>query len=68
MKLFYYLLFLLLASPVLANAQQSKENIMYSSGRIYVVIAVLLIILFGLIFYLIRLEKKLNKAEKENQV
>ena len=48
--------------PLLAQAQ-ANENLMYSSGRIYVVIAVMLIILAGLILYLVRIEKKLKKLE-----
>lgn len=49
--------------PVLASAQ-AKENIMYSNGRIYVVVAVLLTICIGIIVYLIRIERKINKLKK----
>ncbi|WP_460686859.1 CcmD family protein [Niabella aquatica] len=56
--LFVFLLFL----PVMAFAQ-AKESLMYSSGRIYVVVAVMLIILLGLILYLIRIERKVKKLE-----
>ena len=38
---------------------------MRSSGRIYVVIAVILTILAGLILYLVRLDRKISKFEKE---
>lgn len=34
-------------------------------GKIYVVISVILIILFGLFAYLFRMEKKLRRLEKE---
>lgn len=34
-------------------------------GKIYVVVAVILIILFGIFFYLLRVEKKVNRLEKE---
>ena len=37
-----------------------------SNGKIYVVVAVILTIFAGLIIYLIRLDRKLNKLEKEN--
>jgi preprotein translocase subunit Sss1 len=37
---------------------------MRSNGKIYVVVAVVLTILFGLIGYLIRLDKKISKLEK----
>ena len=36
-----------------------------AQGKIFVVVAVILIILIGLFVYLFRLEKKLKKLEKE---
>jgi len=39
---------------------------MRSNGRIYVVVAVVTLILIGLLLYLVRLEKKIRKIEKEN--
>jgi presenilin-like A22 family membrane protease len=39
---------------------------MRQSGKIYVVIAVILTILAGLIFYIIRLDRKISRLEKEN--
>jgi hypothetical protein len=44
---------------------QEKSDLMRSNGRIYVVIAVILTILAGLILYLIRLDRKIAKLEKE---
>jgi len=41
-------------------------ELMRSDGRIYVVIAVILAILTGLILYLVRLDRKIAKMEKEN--
>jgi hypothetical protein len=58
------LLSIFLISPFFVSAQ-SLDNIFRSSGRIYVVIAVILIILFGLFLYLIRIERKINKLNKE---
>lgn len=37
---------------------------MRSNGKIYVVVAVLIIILSGLFFYLIRLDRKITRLEK----
>ena len=37
---------------------------MRSNGKIYVVIAVILTILLGLILYLVRLDRKISKLEK----
>ena len=46
----------------------SNENadLLHKNGQIYLVVLVLLTIFAGIIFYLIRLEKKLNKLEKNN--
>lgn len=37
---------------------------MRSNGKIYVVIAVILLILIGLLLYVIRLDKKISKLER----
>lgn len=41
------------------------DNTMRSNGRIYVVVAVMVTILAGLILYLVRLDRKIGKLEKE---
>jgi CcmD family protein len=38
---------------------------MRSNGKIYVVVAVVLIILIGLLLYLVRLDRKISRLEKE---
>ncbi len=48
-----------------ATQKPAMDNIMRSNGRIFVVVAVMLIILAGLIIYLLRIEKKINRVEKE---
>jgi CcmD family protein len=40
---------------------------MRSNGKIYVVVTVVLIILLGLFLYLIRLDRKITRLEKENR-
>jgi CcmD family protein len=60
----------LMALLLLSTASRAQEEIemadtMRSEGKIYVVIAVVLIILFGLLFYLSRLDKKIRQLEKE---
>ncbi len=52
--------------PVFANAQ-NNDNFMYSSGRIYVVIAVLVTIFVGIVFYLIRIEKNIKKLKNNEK-
>jgi CcmD family protein len=55
----------LLIQP-LAQAQSEVEmaDVMRADGKIYVVVAVLLIIFLGLIGYLIHLDRKISKLEK----
>lgn len=48
-----------------ANAQDvNMADVMKENGKIYVVIAVMLTILAGLVLYLIRLDRKISKLEK----
>ena len=48
-----------------ANAQDvNMADIMKENGKIYVVIAVMLTILAGLVLYLVRLDRKISKLEK----
>lgn len=47
------------------NQPVQMADTMRSNGRIYVVVAVMLTILIGLILYLVRLDRKINRMEKE---
>ena len=48
-----------------ANAQDVKmADVMKENGKIYVVIAVMLTKLAGLVLYLVRLDRKISKLEK----
>ena len=58
--------FLLLCSYALFA--QSMADEMRSNGKIYVVVAVLVTIFIGIILYLIRLDRKLTRLEKENKI
>jgi CcmD family protein len=60
-------LFILQLVAVLTFAQDKKTEMadtMRSNGRIYVVVAVVVTILVGLILYVIRIDRKLSKLEK----
>jgi multisubunit Na+/H+ antiporter MnhB subunit len=51
------------------HAQTDKAemaDMMRSNGRIYVVVAVVVLILVGLFLYLLRLDKKITRIEKNN--
>ena len=50
---------------LLVKGQDVKmADVMKNNGKIYVVIAVMLTILAGLVLYLIRLDRKISKLEK----
>lgn len=63
-------LFILTLLSTLLFAQEKKDvsvaDTMRSNGKIYVVVAVVLTILIGLILYVIRLDRKITKLEKES--
>jgi hypothetical protein len=59
----------ILLMPVIIFAQQKEVSMadqMRSNGRIYVVVAVMLTILIGLVLYVVRLDRKISKLEKDN--
>jgi multisubunit Na+/H+ antiporter MnhB subunit len=47
------------------NNKVDMADLMRSNGRIYVVVAVVVTILIGLILYLVRLDRKITRLEKE---
>lgn len=50
---------------LLVKAQEVEmADVMKANGKIYVVIAVMLTILAGLVLYLVRLDRKISKLEK----
>lgn len=61
MKNITYLLLALM--PLQAMAE--TENLMYSEGKIYVVVAVIAIIFLGLAVYLYRMDRKITALENE---
>jgi len=62
-----FLSFLLLICNFVLFAQSMADE-MRSNGKIYVVVAVLTTIFIGIILYLIRLDRKLTKLEKETKI
>lgn len=60
--LFFSILLLL---PFAAGAQNAEmADVMRSEGKIYVVLGIILIVLFGFILYLFFQDKKLTKLER----
>jgi succinate dehydrogenase hydrophobic anchor subunit len=67
-KIFSLLLFFAFSITVWGqNGTQTVQmaDTMRSNGRIFVVVAVMLTILIGLILYIVRLDRKISKIEKE---
>lgn len=61
-----FILLILLILPVLAQAQDPEmADTMRSEGKIYVVVAVILVILAGLIAYLVTIDRKATRLEKK---
>lgn len=55
--------------PLLLSAQENQPemaDVMRSNGKIYVVVLVLATIFAGIIVYLVRLDRKITKLEKES--
>jgi len=66
-KLFICLLLLLSQSGLFAQEVNMADG-MRSNGKIYVVVAVILTIFAGIIIYLVRLDRKISKLEKEHKI
>lgn len=63
------LVLLFLVSFLSVTAQEREvemADIMHQNGKIYVVVAVILTIFAGIIIYLVRLDRKISKLEKNN--
>ena len=55
---------------LVAQAQPDSQHVemadqLRANGKIYVVVAVVVVILLGLILYLVRLDRKITRLEKE---
>ena len=57
---------LLIRAEEVAAHKSVMADLMRSNGKIYVVVAVMLTILGGLIWYLIRLDRKISKLERDH--
>lgn len=59
------LLIALLASATLFAQEVQMADALRADGKIYVVVAVVSAMLAGLLFYVIRLDRKITRLEKE---
>lgn len=61
------LVFLLLTSLTLSAQEIEMATGMRASGKIYVVVAVIATIFIGIVIYLIALDKRIRRLEKEKK-
>jgi len=59
--------FLILITTTFAGAQTAMADTMRSNGKIYVVVTVLATIFAGIFAYLVILDRKITKLEKEKK-
>ena len=60
-------IFLLLITIITANAQPEMADKLRAEGKIYVVVMVLATIFAGIFVYLVMLDRKISKLEKEGK-
>ena len=60
-----FFLVLLSATVFAQDKKVEMADTMRSNGRIYVVVAVVVTILIGLLLYVFRLDRKISKLEKD---
>jgi predicted permease len=53
--------------PLLAVAGAAHEHILFASDRVYTVLAVVLIVFFGFIGFLVYLERRVHDLEKKKK-
>lgn len=56
---------LLIFLPFILSAQDGSLDFLRSTGKIYSVFAVIIVIFIGIIFFIVRLDKKLTKIENQ---
>jgi CcmD family protein len=57
-------LFVLMVNPLLFAQDAEMADVMRSEGKIYVVVAIILVIFLGLIGFLVFTDRKVSKLEK----
>ena len=64
-RLFTFLLVTVIPSLLAAQEEVPMADTMRSEGKIYVVVAIVLTILIGLVVYLFMLDRRVSKLEKD---
>ncbi len=58
---------ILFLSTFISAQAQDQESLFRTSGKIYVVVGIIIIIFLLIIMYLLRLDSKITKLEKKNK-
>jgi len=61
-----FLMLMLTLQLFAQNGDSSLTESVYATGKIYVVVACIVLILFGLLFFLFTIEKRLKKLEEKS--
>ena len=64
-KILLNLIFICLSTTLTAGETIDMADTFRSEGKIYVVVTILSIVFAGIVMYLIRLDRKLSRLEKE---
>jgi CcmD family protein len=72
LRAFFFISGLMISVYAFAQDSLKKEKpqmaeLMRSNGKIYVVVVVLIIILTGIFFYLVNLDRKISRLEKNTK-
>jgi CcmD family protein len=65
MKKFLSLTLIQICIATIATSQGSSVDFLRSTGKIYAVVAVIVVIFLGILYYLYRLDVKLTKLENQ---
>ena len=64
-RLFATSLFLIFSCTLAAQSAEPPADFLRSIGKIYVVVAVIVVVFLGLVFYLWSADRRLTKLEKQ---
>ena len=66
-RIFISFIFLMMTLLSVAQSEVSMADKFRADGKIYVVVAVILVTLFGMFISLIRIDRRISKLEKEKR-
>ena len=64
-NIFLFLQLVLFQHPLLAQVPIEMADMMRQNGKIYVIVAIVVFILVGMVVYLVFLDRKISRLERE---